>query len=138
MIDLIHFSDVAVAVCALYVFYHFLNRKASSLPPGPTRLPLIGNLLGFPKNYTWISWTKYKDLYGPISSISILGQNYIILNDQRSSIELLEKRSLNYSARPIRQFVTLYVTSSLFTTLYLQNGCELTSIPSLSPQGGLG
>lgn len=46
---------------------------------------------------------------GPISSITVFGQPIIILNDARCAIEILEKRSATYSARPEQPFMEMYV-----------------------------
>lgn len=37
---------------------------------------------------------------GPISSVSVFGATFIIVNDKEIAIELLERRSLIYSSRP--------------------------------------
>ncbi|KAI5118228.1 hypothetical protein M0805_000724 [Coniferiporia weirii] len=77
------------------------NRKLSlPLPPGPRPLPLIQNLLDLPKGFEAFHWAKHKHLYGPISSLSVLGTTIIILNDAQVAFDLLEKRSAIYSDRP--------------------------------------
>jgi len=57
-----------------------------------------------PKDLGCVHWAKHKKLYGPISSVSALGQDIIILNDREVAIELLEKRSGIYSDRPALTF----------------------------------
>jgi hypothetical protein len=100
--------------------------KARRLPPGPPRKLIIGNMLNAPPEgcKEWEHWLKHKYLYGgipslfivfetalvvteccntaigPISSIEILGQSIINLNDAAITLELLEKRSLLSSSRP--------------------------------------
>jgi cytochrome P450 len=65
-------------------------------------LPLIGNLQDLPPPgvQEWIHWSKHRDLYGPISSVTVLGQTIVILNDSRAAIDLLERRSAIHSSRP--------------------------------------
>ncbi|OJJ53726.1 hypothetical protein ASPSYDRAFT_186749 [Aspergillus sydowii CBS 593.65] len=55
----------------------------------------------------WHHWLRHKELYGPISSITVFGQPIIILNDARCAIEILEKRSATYSARPEQPFMEM-------------------------------
>lgn len=43
-------------------------------------------------------------LIGPISSVTILGQTIVIVNDVDTAVELLEKRSAKYSSRPKQIF----------------------------------
>jgi hypothetical protein len=47
----------------------------------------------------WQHWLKHKELYGPISSVSVFGQTLIIVNDVQIAIELMEKRSAIHSSR---------------------------------------
>ncbi|KAI0296290.1 cytochrome P450 [Multifurca ochricompacta] len=74
------------------------------LPPGPRGLPILGNVIGLRKEYQWRHWAKYKDSYGPVSSLCIMGQPIIILNSLKACEDLLEKRSAVYSGRPVSQF----------------------------------
>ncbi|RAH51118.1 cytochrome P450 [Aspergillus brunneoviolaceus CBS 621.78] len=76
------------------------------LPPGPPRKLFLGNLRDLPKHgcKQWEHWYKHKALYGPISSVVAPNQTIIILNDPEIAVELFEKRSKNYSARPHAAF----------------------------------
>ncbi|PWY89157.1 cytochrome P450 [Aspergillus heteromorphus CBS 117.55] len=82
------------------------QRSAAPLPPGPKGKPIIGNLadLSPPGAQEWKHWLGFKKLYGPISSLTILGQTIIVLNDKRSAFDLLDKRSTIYSSRPRMTF----------------------------------
>ncbi|KAL0957956.1 hypothetical protein HGRIS_000136 [Hohenbuehelia grisea] len=57
-----------------------------------------------PRQNAWVEWVSHKALYGPISSMKVLGQHFIILNDLQTSIDLLDKRSSIYSGRPTFTF----------------------------------
>ncbi|KAJ5680247.1 Cytochrome P450 E-class group I [Penicillium majusculum] len=81
---------------------YFISSKYRSLPPGPPRKPIIGNIFDFPRpgSKEWEHWLKHKDLYGPISSLVTIGQTVILLNKSEVAYDLLEKRSAIYSSRP--------------------------------------
>ena len=87
-----------------YVVFHFLRRKRHHypLPPGPKGLPIVGNINDLPKpgERECDHWIKYKDLYGPISSITVLGQTFIIINDADMALKLLRDRSTIHANRP--------------------------------------
>ncbi len=108
MVGLAHILDFAAAVYAFYLLKRLFSKRPP-LPPGPRGQPLVGNLRDFFHGYNWHHWGKYKGLYGPVSSLSFLGQNVIVLNDQKSSLELLEKRSHKYSDRPSLVFADMCV-----------------------------
>ena len=84
----------------------FRRRKRLPLPPGPKPWPLIGNISDLPPTgeQEWIHWLKHKDTYGTISSVTVLGQTIIIINDARCAFDLLEKRSAIHSSRPRLEF----------------------------------
>ncbi|OQU95549.1 hypothetical protein CLAIMM_01735 [Cladophialophora immunda] len=73
-----------------------------SLPPGPKPRLLVGNLPDLPPAGAkeWLHWIKHKELYGPISSLTVLGQTMIIISDHKVAVELMEKRSAFHSSRP--------------------------------------
>jgi len=95
-----------LALVGLYILVHLtrtlLTKNRARLPPGPKPKPIIGNITDLPPpgEQKWQHWLKHKDLYGPISSITVLGQTMIILSDARIAFELMEKRSAVNSSRP--------------------------------------
>ncbi|KAM0441988.1 hypothetical protein ACHAQK_004926, partial [Fusarium lateritium] len=80
----------------------FQASKLPPLPPGPRRLPVLGNLRDLPPPgmLEATHWLKHKKLYGPISSVTVMGQTIVVINDARIAFELLDKRSIKYSSRP--------------------------------------
>lgn len=87
-----------------YVFSSFSkSSKQRKFPPGPKPKPLIGNLLDMPPRGSKVEeyWTKHREEYGPISSLDVFGQKFYVINDANIAYELLEKRSSNYSQRPV-------------------------------------
>lgn len=102
--------DLTVGCMAVYVFKSLLSRLKSTTnlpkPPGPKGLPLIGNALDIPAGdqKQWLHWQTHKSLYGPISSVTALGQTVVILNDYDLAMDLLEKRSGEFSDRPVLPF----------------------------------
>lgn len=99
-----------LAVAGLLGFYLaryvVSQRNKLPLPPGPKPWPLLGNVTDLPPpgQPEWKHWLKFKDLYGPISSITVLGQTLIIIHDKEAASELMEKRAGNYSSRPYAPF----------------------------------
>jgi cytochrome P450 len=93
-----------IIVALAFIIYRLFFRKKDNLlplPPGPKPLPLVGNINDFPPPGVpeFEHWLPFKDKYGPVSSVNVLGQTIVILHDAEAVIELLEKTSLKTSAR---------------------------------------
>lgn len=99
------------AILCLFSFFLLKKFFASythlqRLPPGPRGLPLLGNILDMPSSTekAWLHWQKFKKTYGPVISVTVLGQTIVILNEYNVAVELLEKNSAVYSNRPTFTF----------------------------------
>lgn len=110
-------SSLAIAqgtilLIGILIYCLFFRKKPEvllPLPPGPDGLPILGNIRdgappGEPEYQHWLS---FKDKYGPISSITVLGQTIVIVHDQGAITELLEKASLKTSNRPQFDFINM-------------------------------
>lgn len=59
--------DWLLAAVAVYLFGRLLSRRQlGQLPPGPKRMPIIGNLLDWPKDAKeWETFAHWQREYGP-------------------------------------------------------------------------
>ncbi|KAF8883527.1 cytochrome P450 [Infundibulicybe gibba] len=81
----------------------YLSKSSSSrlpLPPGPKRLPLIGNLLEFTSKELWIRATEWAGRFGGICYLDVFGQGVVFISDADVAFELLDKRGAIYSDKP--------------------------------------
>lgn len=96
---------------ALYVVNELILKRGSKLPlpPGPKGLPLVGNVKDLPPpgEKEYLHWNRFKDVYGPINSVTVLGQTIIILHDKNLASELMEKRAATHSGRPVLNFLNM-------------------------------
>ncbi|KAJ7501807.1 cytochrome P450 [Mycena galericulata] len=103
------FLDIPGAIpCAALVLgaalYHVFSRnKCRSrlpLPPGPRKLPLVGNLLDVPATFEWEKYMQWsKEYNSDIIHLNLAGQSVIVLSSLEAAEALLEKRSALYSDR---------------------------------------
>ncbi|KAL9708633.1 hypothetical protein Ac2012v2_008181 [Leucoagaricus gongylophorus] len=81
--------------------YRFRKGKEVSLPPGPSRLPLVGNAFSIPSHYPQKYYKRLGDQLGSkIIYIEVFGQPIVVLNSAQAGTDLLDKRSSIYSSRP--------------------------------------
>lgn len=98
-------STIILGVIVLigYVAYWQSTQKSRHrLPPGPKPLPILGNIKDFPPDGVpeYQHWLRHKDLYGGISSVTVMGMTLVIIHDKKTAHELLEQTSSKTSGRP--------------------------------------
>ncbi|KAJ8581858.1 cytochrome P450 [Rhizopogon salebrosus TDB-379] len=76
------------------------DTKGLPLPPGPTPLPYVGNVIGVDTDHPWLAYSKWASEYGEIVYSRLFSQDIVILNSERVARDLLDRRSHNYSTRP--------------------------------------
>ena len=101
----------------LLTYYQYVQKKSiGNLPPGPRPLPIVGNAMDLPPSGApeYQHWIKHRDLYGPISSISTMGQTLVIVHDKDLASEILNKKSLKTSDRPATEMASAFRERTLF------------------------
>ncbi|KAK1232372.1 hypothetical protein PQX77_004494 [Marasmius sp. AFHP31] len=94
-------SVAFMIILSLYLRKTPFNRLSGRLPPGPKRLPLIGNLLQVPTKFEWRTYHKWcEELATDIIHLDALGISIVVLDSIKAAQELVEKRSAIYSGRP--------------------------------------
>ncbi|THU86308.1 cytochrome P450 [Dendrothele bispora CBS 962.96] len=107
----------ALLLAGIMVVLHLYKKKSSiCYPPGPPGLPLLGNLFQLETVKPWHTFSKWKEIYGPIVFLKVLGQPIVILNSKRTVEDLLEHRSHKYSGRP-RSIIANIVTGNMAIVL---------------------
>ncbi|KAG8983034.1 hypothetical protein FRB90_006358 [Tulasnella sp. 427] len=76
------------------------NPQGLPYPPGPKPLPIVGNVLDMPRGKLPLTYTKWRELYGPLTWVVTSGRPFLIVNDYEMAKELFEKRGNIYINRP--------------------------------------
>ncbi|KAF8305347.1 cytochrome P450 [Clavulina sp. PMI_390] len=84
----------------LAITLRFLAANKQKLPLGPRGLPWIGQALDIPMYHSHLYYTKLRDTYGDVYSLTALGQKFIILNSYSAAFDMLAKHGATYCNRP--------------------------------------
>ena len=58
-------------------------RNKSTEPPGPTLVPWVGRIHDLPIEKMWLKFAEWADTYGPLYRTQMLGDNFIIITDEK-------------------------------------------------------
>ncbi|ETW76399.1 cytochrome P450 monooxygenase 15 [Heterobasidion irregulare TC 32-1] len=97
-------SDCVALLISCVLFKTYLDKRRNPsglpLPPGPTRLPILGNFLDVPVRTSWETYASWAKRYGDIMSLEVFGETIVVINSMEIARNLLEKRGAIYSDRP--------------------------------------
>ncbi|KAJ7458888.1 cytochrome P450 [Mycena latifolia] len=82
-------------------FYGNRNRNRLPLPPGPKKLPLVGNMFQVPSDRMWEVYRDWsKEFNSDIIHLDVAGTSIVVLSSVEAVKDLFDKRSSLYSDRP--------------------------------------
>ncbi|CEL03601.1 hypothetical protein ASPCAL04753 [Aspergillus calidoustus] len=108
-----------VVLGVAYLFYEILSglRRARTLPPGPTPLPLIGNLHQHPLHEPWVQYSAWHKQFGDMVTMKLGTRTVIVLGSHKAVHEILTRRGKIYCSHPKLVFFRDCMTKSGFPAL---------------------
>ncbi|KAB5539440.1 cytochrome P450 [Coniochaeta sp. 2T2.1] len=112
----------AVALVAfICIFMLRIGSRPAGLPPGPSTIPILGNLHQIPARDSHLQFQKWAKEYGPVYSLIMGTKTFIVLSSDVAVKDLLDKRSGIYSSRP-DSYIGAEIISGGLRVLLMQYG----------------
>ncbi|KAJ7148774.1 cytochrome P450 [Mycena crocata] len=89
-----------VLLVVLFVWQRKSKAQAGPLPPGPTPVPILGNILDLTAKELWLVATKWAKQFGDVVHVHIVGQGLVFLNSPEATMDLLDKKGSIYGDKP--------------------------------------
>lgn len=118
--------EIVAFIVVLILLSIYFNKRPAGMPPGPTPLPIIGNMLQVTSwmsdNQLHIELAKAVQQYGHIFTFAIPGERNVVVNSAEIAREALLTRKDDFAGRPYN-----------FTWDYLTRGSKDIAIGDFGP-----
>ncbi|KAJ7142243.1 cytochrome P450 [Mycena epipterygia] len=121
----------------LYSLHSRLTRSKLPLPPGPRKIPIVGNIFDLPPAFEWKTYQDWSRKYNSdIIQLDLAGKSMIVLSSLEATDDLLEKRSSIYSGRsPLPMLIDLMEWTWNLPIMPYGNACSPRAHRRLFSQG---
>ncbi|XP_012718401.2 cytochrome P450 2B4 [Fundulus heteroclitus] len=98
-------SLVLLCLCILFFLFQLKSGRPKNFPPGPSTLPLLGNLLNFSKEKPLEDFERLRKSYGNVYSLFIGPRPVVVINGLKAMKEAMVIKATDFAGRPQDMFV---------------------------------
>ncbi|KAG2059751.1 cytochrome P450 [Suillus hirtellus] len=97
----LYLATLALALAIFSCYRKYWDKQSGPpLPPGPTPLPILGNVLSLDAARPWQTFNAWRSTYGDLVYARLLNKPVVVINSEEVAKDLFEGRSTIYSDKP--------------------------------------
>ncbi|KAK3012692.1 hypothetical protein RJ639_008255 [Escallonia herrerae] len=100
------FSVLLISLFFVFIVFKHLKRTKTKLPPGPRKLPLIGNLHQLTSSSPHKSLTDLAKKHGPLMHLKLGELSAVVISSPEVAEEAIRSHELSFAQRPM--LISLY------------------------------
>ncbi|XP_020571364.1 premnaspirodiene oxygenase-like [Phalaenopsis equestris] len=122
----------------LCIFLFFILKKIKSskfsktikLPPGPTKLPIIGNIFQLLGDHPHRRLRDLANEYGPLLLLKLGEVNHIVVTSSEVASKVMKTHDINFASRPefLATKILFYDSTSIGFSIYSKHWSQLRKI----------
>ncbi|XP_061892114.1 cytochrome P450 2F2-like [Entelurus aequoreus] len=93
-------ASVLLLLCVFFIVYNFMCRRPKNFPPGPTIVPVLGNILSLSLENPLQDFERLRKAYGNVYSLYLGRKPAVIVNGVHALKEALVSKATDFAGRP--------------------------------------
>ncbi|XP_057692584.1 cytochrome P450 2F2-like isoform X2 [Corythoichthys intestinalis] len=93
-------ATILLPLCVFLVLFNIMCRRPKNFPPGPTILPVLGNILSLSLDNPLKDFERLRKAYGNVYSLYLGPRPAVIVNGVQAMKEALVSKGIDFAGRP--------------------------------------
>ncbi|KAF3855254.1 hypothetical protein F7725_023309 [Dissostichus mawsoni] len=98
-------SILLLCVCVVFILFQLKSRRPKNFPPGPSPLPILGNILELSLDNPLKDFERLRNTYGNVYSVFLGTKTAVVINGMKAMKDAIVTKGIDFAGRPQDLFV---------------------------------
>ncbi|KAL3061966.1 hypothetical protein OYC64_009980 [Pagothenia borchgrevinki] len=98
-------SILLLCVCVVFILLQLKSRRPKNFPPGPSPLPILGNILELSLDNPLKDFERLRNTYGNVYSVFLGTKATVVINGMKAMKDAIVTKGIDFAGRPQDLFV---------------------------------